>query len=146
MASVVFFRAVNVGGHQTFQPSRAGKELNQFDVVNIGAAGTFVVREKAGATQLREEIHRRLPFKPELMICTARDVQALMESDPFRDAPTGKDVKQYVTVLSKTLKPGPPCRSIFPRTVNGNCGSSKSPDRLWCVCDGPGKRICIPMP
>ena len=45
MASVVFFRAVNVGGHQTFQPAKLAKELSQSGFVNIGAAGTFVERE-----------------------------------------------------------------------------------------------------
>src|ERR1700704_5607440 len=45
MSSVVFFRAVNVGGYQKFQPGKLAKELAEFGVVNIGAAGTFVVRE-----------------------------------------------------------------------------------------------------
>ena len=35
MSSVVFFRAVNVGGHQKFQPGKLAKELAEFDVVNI---------------------------------------------------------------------------------------------------------------
>ena len=52
MASVVFFRAVNVGGHQKFQPSVLAKKLADFGVVNIGAAGTFVVRKNvAGRDQ-----------------------------------------------------------------------------------------------
>jgi len=38
MASVVFFRAVNVGGHQKFQPGKLAKKLAEFGVVNIGAA------------------------------------------------------------------------------------------------------------
>ena len=50
MAFVVFLRAVNVGGHQTFRPSVLAKELSEYDVVNIGAAGTFVVR-KPGRSQ-----------------------------------------------------------------------------------------------
>ena len=45
MASVVFFRAVNVGSHQRFQPSVLAKQLTEFGVVNVGAAGTFVVRK-----------------------------------------------------------------------------------------------------
>jgi len=77
MSSVVFFRAVNVGGYQTFQPGKLAKELAQFDVVNIGAAGTFVVREKLSDAKLRDEILGRLRFKPELMICSGRDVLAL---------------------------------------------------------------------
>src|ERR1051325_140915 len=86
MASVVFFRAVNVAGHQTFQPGKLAKELATFGIVNIGAAGTFVVRENVAPTKLREEILRRLPFKPELMICPVKDVLALARGDWFADA------------------------------------------------------------
>ena len=45
MTLVVFLRGVNVGGYKTFRPSLLAKELAEFDVVNIGAAGTFVVRK-----------------------------------------------------------------------------------------------------
>jgi len=40
MASVVFLRGVNVGGHKTFRPSVLAKELTHLGLVNIGAAGT----------------------------------------------------------------------------------------------------------
>ncbi len=50
MAVVVFLRGVNVGGHRTFRPSLLAKELHDYDVVNVGAAGTFVVR-KPGRSQ-----------------------------------------------------------------------------------------------
>ena len=45
MPSVVFLRAVNVGGTNRCQPALIAKELAKFDIVNIGAVGTFVVRE-----------------------------------------------------------------------------------------------------
>ena len=108
MASIVFFRAVNVGGHQKFQPSVLAKKLADFDVVNIGAAGTFVVRESVGQTELRAEILRRLPFQPELMICPTRDVLALAHSDAFQNAPTGKALGRFVTVMQKALRTLPP--------------------------------------
>src|SRR2546428_8526913 len=92
MSSVVFFRAVNVGGHQKFQPGKLAKELSAFGVVNLGAAGTFVVRESVSEAKLRAEILRRLPFKPELMICPARDVLALARGDWLAAAPAGKDL------------------------------------------------------
>ncbi len=102
MSSVVFFRAVNVGGHQTFRPGKLAKDLSQFGIVNIGAAGTFVVRGAAAATVLREEIQRRLPFQPELMICPAREVLALEKAKAFQGAPSGENLQQFVTVLQKT--------------------------------------------
>jgi uncharacterized protein (DUF1697 family) len=101
MASVVFLRAVNVGGHQKFQPSVLARTLADFGVANIGAAGTFVVRENISPAKLRAEILRRLPFKPELMICPARDVLALVRSESFRDAPAGKDVSRFVSVMQR---------------------------------------------
>jgi uncharacterized protein (DUF1697 family) len=108
MSSVVFFRAVNVGGHQKFQPGKLAKELEQFGIVNIGAAGTFVVRQDVSQTKLRDEILRRLPFKPELMICPARDVLALARGNWFADAPPGKDVGRFVSVLQKAPRAKPP--------------------------------------
>ena len=90
MSSVVFFRAVNVGGHQSFQPGKLARELADFDVVNIGAAGTLVVRQNVSQAKLRDEILRRLPFKPELMICPAHDVLALARGNWFADSPPEK--------------------------------------------------------
>jgi uncharacterized protein (DUF1697 family) len=107
MSSIVFFRAVNVGGHQKFQPGKLAKELVEFGVVNIGAAGTFVVRENVSQTKLRGELLRRLPFKPELMICPARDVLALARGNWFGDAPAGKDLGRFVSVLQKTPRAKP---------------------------------------
>jgi uncharacterized protein (DUF1697 family) len=104
-----FFRAVNVGSHQRFQPSVLAKQLADFGVVNIGAAGTFVVRQNVSQATLRAEILRRLSFKPELVICPARDVIALMRSDPFQDAPDEtKDLRHYVTVITRAPKSLPP--------------------------------------
>src|SRR6266446_7280994 len=112
MSSVVFFRAVNVGGHQKFQPGELAKELAEFGVVNIGAAGTFVVRENVSQAKLRDEILRRLPFKPELMICPAREVLALARGSWFDDAPAGKDVGRFVSVLPKAPRAKPPLPKI----------------------------------
>ena len=103
----MFFRAVNVGGHQTFQPARLARELGHFGLVNIGAAGTFVVRENLTPTKLRQEILRRLPFKPELIICPATEVVALARGDWFHGAPGGKDVGRFVTVLLKAPRAKP---------------------------------------
>ena len=104
MASAVFLRGVNVGGHKTFQPSVLAKELSTLDVVNIGAAGTFVVRKPISQTGLRAELRRRLPFDAEIMICSARDITRLVAADPFRDEPSGTDIVRFVSLLAK--RPG----------------------------------------
>ena len=108
MSSVVFFRAVNVGGHQKFQPGKLAKALEPFGVVNLGAAGTFVVLENVSEAKLRDEVLRRLPFKPELMICPGRDVLALARGDWFGNAPAGKDLGRFVSVLQKAPRTKPP--------------------------------------
>jgi uncharacterized protein (DUF1697 family) len=99
MALVVFLRGVNVGGHKAFQPSALARELADFDTVNIGAAGTFVVRKTIGLATLRGEISRRLPVQAEFMICRARDLLELASREPFGDDPD-KDIKAYVSVLA----------------------------------------------
>jgi hypothetical protein len=63
MALVVFLRGVNVGGHRTIRPSILAGELSHYDVVNVGAAGTFVIRKPGSRTKFRAELLRKLPFE-----------------------------------------------------------------------------------
>ena len=101
MALVVFLRGVNVGGHKTFRPSLLAKELAELDVVNVGAAGTFVVRKPISQAKVRAELLRRLPFKTEIIICPGRDIINLVSAEPFANEPTGSDVVHFVSVLAK---------------------------------------------
>jgi uncharacterized protein (DUF1697 family) len=122
MASVIFFRATNVGGHQVFRPSALAKQLADFGVVNVGAAGTFVVRETVSAARLRNAIFNRLPFKPELIICpagevchpTARNMLALVNAESFLDEPVPKGITRYVTILQKAPAKPPRLPLEFP--------------------------------
>jgi len=107
MASVVFLRAVNVGGHQKFQPSVLAKQLAAFGVVSVGAAGTFVVHEKVSGAKLRTEMLCRLPFEPEMMICAAGDVLALMEDEAFQGMSARGNVMRFVSVMQKPLRKAP---------------------------------------
>ena len=101
MALVVFLRGVNVGGHRTFQPSVLAKDLAKYDVVNIGAAGTFVVRKPVSQAKLRAALLRRLPFEADIMICSSRDIINLVSADPFANLPTGPDIVRFVSLLAK---------------------------------------------
>jgi uncharacterized protein (DUF1697 family) len=83
MALVVFLRGVNVGGHRSFRPSELVRQLLHLGAINIGAAGTFVVRQPVSRAQLRTEISRRLPFDAESMICDGRDIRRLTSRDHF---------------------------------------------------------------
>jgi uncharacterized protein (DUF1697 family) len=101
MAVVVFFRGVNVGGHRAFQPSVLAKELAEFDVVNIGAAGTFVVRKPVSHGVLRAELKRRLPFEAETLICRAQELLDVAAEDPFAGQRLQDGVTKYVSILAK---------------------------------------------
>ena len=87
MALVVFLRGVNVGGHRTFRPSIFARELNEFDVVNIGAAGTFVVWKPGSATKFRAELLRKLRFDVDIALCDGRDLIAMVKDSPFGTDP-----------------------------------------------------------
>lgn len=107
MHRVVFLRAVNVGGTNRCQPALIAKQLARFGVVNIGAVGTFVVRENVSESALRTAFARKLPFKCEIMICPARDIIKLTASDSFSGQPGGADITRFVSVLVKPLRPLP---------------------------------------
>lgn len=110
MALVVFLRGVNVGGHRTFRPTALAKELADFDAVNIGAAGTFVVRKPVTQAQVRTEVARRLSFDTEIIICHGREILRMMSQNHFADQPVRPDVVRFVSVLSRSprLKPSTP--------------------------------------
>src|ERR1700720_858800 len=125
MPSVVFLRAVNVGGTNRCQPALIAKQLARFDVVNIGAVGTFVVRENVSESALRAAIARKLPFKCEIMICPARDILKLVSKDPFSQQPSGPNIVRFVSVLAKRpgirsglhqMSTARPARTIKPQT------------------------------
>lgn len=101
MASVVFLRGVNVGGHKTFRPSVLASEMASFGVVNVGAAGTFVVRKPISEAKLRRELRRRLPFETEMMICSGRDILQLASAEPFAGEPAGPHIVRFVSVLPR---------------------------------------------
>ena len=107
MAHVVFLRGVNVGGHRVFRPSQLVAQLPALRLVNIGAAGTFVVRQRVGQAELRRALARRLPFATEIVICTAAQVRAFLAADPFADHPARLGEARFVSVLgrSPTISP-----------------------------------------
>ena len=107
MRWVVFLRAVNVGRANRCQPAAIAKQLAKFGVINIGAVGTFVVRENVSQTTLRTAIAKKLPFKSEIMIYPARDVIKLASKNPFSEQPSGPNITRFVNVLAKRL-PSPP--------------------------------------
>jgi uncharacterized protein (DUF1697 family) len=101
MALVVFLRGVNVGGHRTFRPSILARELSHYDVVNVGAAGTFVVRRPGSRAKFTDALVRKLPFETEVMLCDGRELLRMVAEDPFKGEPSGPELVRFVTILAK---------------------------------------------
>ena len=116
MALVVFLRGVNVGGHKTFRPTTLVSQLKHLDPVNIGAAGTFVIRRPITREKLRAELASALPFDTEVMICQGRDIVSLVAQDPFAGQPEGPDIVRFVSVLARRPRSSPPMPITFPPT------------------------------
>jgi uncharacterized protein (DUF1697 family) len=101
MALIVFLRGVNVGGHRTFRPSVLARALSRFDVVNIGAAGTFIVRKPGSRARFRAALLKKLPFAADVMCCDGRDLLQMETANPFRNEPSRPDLVRFVSILSK---------------------------------------------
>ncbi len=107
MALVVFLRGVNVGGYRRFRPSDVAKKLRGYDVVNVGATGTFVVRRARSRAKFRAELVRLLPFQTEIVFCDGRDLLRLEAENPFGSEPPRPDVVRFVSILSRAGGPRP---------------------------------------
>lgn len=114
MALVVLLRGVNVGGRRTFRPTMLVKQLKHLDAVNIGAAGTFVIRQPVTRAQLRGELARRLPFDTEIVICQGREIVSLISQNPFASQPVRPDNVHFVSVLSGRPRLVPTIPMSFP--------------------------------
>src|ERR1700724_2002184 len=113
MALIVFLRGVNVGGHKTFRPSIVARELSQYDVVNVGAAGTFVVRKPGSRAKFRAELLRKLPFEATVMLCDARDLIRMEIENPSGTDPARPAFVRFVTIVSRARR----VRASIPSTL-----------------------------
>jgi uncharacterized protein (DUF1697 family) len=89
--------------------------------VNIGAAGTFVVRKRVGRATLRAELVRRLPFETDVMICEGAEILRLFSADPFAGQPSASSIVRFVSVLAKRSRPSSPIPFSLPSS------------RKWCL-------------
>jgi len=113
MALVVFFRGINVGGHRTLRPSVLASELAAYDVVNVGAAGTFIVRKPGSRASFIAQLRRKLPFEAEIALCDGRDLLRLETDNPFGSQPSSPDLVRFVSVFSRPVR----CKAIPPITI-----------------------------
>jgi uncharacterized protein (DUF1697 family) len=104
MALIVFLRGINVGGHRTFRPNMLARELGAYDVVNVGAAGTFVVRKPGSRAKFLAELRQKLPFRAEVAFCNGSDLVGLDRENPFGSEPSRPDTVRFMSILSKTVR------------------------------------------
>lgn len=116
MAYVVLLRGVNVGGHRTFKPAKLASDLKHLGAVNIGAAGTFVIRQPVSQARLRAELAKRLPFETHVIICHHRDIARLLSRPDSASAKVEPTFVHFVSVLSSTPRARLSLPLIFPST------------------------------
>ena len=114
MRRVVFLRGVNVGKANRCQPAVIARQLSKFGVINIGAVGTFVVREEVSEAVLRSAIAKKLPFQCEIIICSARHIVQLASKHRFADHASDPNVTRFVNILAKRLPSPPPLPLCLP--------------------------------
>ena len=108
MALVVLLRGVNVGGHRRFRPSLLAHTLRRFEVVNIGAAGTFVVRRPGTRSGFRAALSRALPTATDIVLFDGAELRQLEHIRPFGFEPAKHDVVRFVSFLSRRSRNHPP--------------------------------------
>jgi uncharacterized protein (DUF1697 family) len=114
MPLVVFLRGVNVGRHKRFFPAQLAKDLAALDVVNVGAAGTFVVRAPASPAALLAGIRARLAFDADIIIVKGRELIDFAASAPFGRRPPAAREQRFLSVLLARPRVVPPLPAIYP--------------------------------
>jgi uncharacterized protein (DUF1697 family) len=89
------------------------EQLHHLGVINIGAAGTFVIRQRVAQSALRAEFAARLPFESEIMICDARDVVRAF-SNPALERPEPPGIVRFMSVLSQRPRSIPEMPIVLP--------------------------------
>jgi uncharacterized protein (DUF1697 family) len=130
MALVVFFRGINVGGHRRLRPSELARKLSAYDVVNVGAAGTLVVRKPGSRARFLAALRRKLPFEIKAACCEGRDLIRLESESPFGDGPRQADVVRFVSILSKAARRRPSLPLTLPASGEWYVQVMGSRDRL----------------
>ena len=78
--------------------------------MNVGAAGTFVVRKPRSQTEFRAALLRALPFEAEVACCNGSDLVRVEKENPFDAEALGPDIVRFVSILCKAplLRPSIP--------------------------------------
>ncbi len=101
MALIIFFRGINVGD-TGYSSERARQRTGDiYDAVNVGAAGTLVIRKPGSRAKFLTELRRKIPFEATIAFCDATDLIRLEMDNPFGVETPPADVVQFVSILSE---------------------------------------------
>ena len=88
-----------LAGTGRFVRASSPGELKDYDVVNVGAAGTFVVRKSGRRSKFRADVLRRLPFEAQVALCDGRDLLRLETENPFAAESARPDIVRFVGIF-----------------------------------------------
>jgi uncharacterized protein (DUF1697 family) len=77
--------------------------MSDYGVVNVGTAGTFVVRKPGSRAKFRSALLRKLSFEAKVVLCDGRDLLRLETENPFAAEPSPSNVVRFVSILSKAV-------------------------------------------
>jgi uncharacterized protein (DUF1697 family) len=118
MALIVLLRGINVGGHRAFRPTLLARTLSAYDIVSIGANGTFVVRKPNSLARLRAELRSRLPATTQFVFCEGGDLLRLASKVPFDNAPPEPGIVRFVSFLAQGGRTRPSLPLTIPQGEN----------------------------
>jgi hypothetical protein len=113
MTLILLLRGVNVGGHRRFRPTLLARELKAYDVVNIGAAGTFVVRGRGPRAALGAELHSILPDATSFIFCEGHALLRPEATGVLKTPSPASGVLRFVSFLA----PGGHAQPLLPLTI-----------------------------
>lgn len=120
MALVVLLRGANLGKRR-FSPKAVQAALADLDVVNIGAAGTFVVPKRVAKKTLEARIADELPWDdPEMVILDAKEIRDALDEGARVHTPAG--AKRFGIALP-TKPPTAPKFPVEALAKDGNWGT-----------------------
>ena len=111
-AIIAFLRGINVGGHKKIPMTalKSAFESMGFSNVRTALASGNVVFEAPGkdahrALAISRGLEKAFGFSVPVILRTVRELRGIVASEPFKGAPSGPNVRFYVTFLAKK-KPG----------------------------------------
>ena len=150
-ATVVLLRGINNVGSKRVNMAalKSAFESMGFDKVRtVLASGNIIVesprRGPRADRTIAHGLERTLGFPVAVIIRTFRELKAIIDSKPFKDAPSGSNVQHYVTFLKKE-EGIPPSRVRLPPPPKGVSIVRVDPGEIYSI-DNVSFNSAPPLP